>query len=102
MITAISAVANDGYLMQPRIVKEITNTDTGAVTEVEPVTVRQVISKETSEKVRGMMESVVVYGTGKHGAVSGYSIGGKTGTSEPPDDKKRTRLCCIICCNFSR
>ncbi len=88
MITAISAVANDGYLMQPRIVKEITNTDTGAVTEVEPVTVRQVISKETSEKVRGMMESVVVYGTGKHGAVSGYSIGGKTGTSEPPDDKK--------------
>ena len=92
MITAISAVANDGYLMQPRIVKEITNTDTGAVTEVEPVTVRQVISKETSEKVRGMMESVVVYGTGKHGAVSGYSIGGKTGT----------RLCCIICCNFSR
>ena len=59
MITAISAVANDGYLMQPRIVKEITNTDTGAVTEVEPVTVRQVISKETSEKVRGMMESVV-------------------------------------------
>ena len=88
MITAISAVANDGYLMQPRIVKEITNTDTGAVTEVEPVTARQVISKETSEKVRGMMESVVVYGTGKHGAVSGYSIGGKTGTSEPPDDKK--------------
>ena len=88
MITAISAVANDGYLMQPRIVKEITNTDTGAVTSVDPVRVRQVLSKETSQEVKDMMEYVVVSGTGKHAKVNGYSIGGKTGTSEPPEDKK--------------
>ena len=88
MATAICAVANDGYLMQPRIVKSITNTDTGAVTEVAPVTVRQVISKETSEEVREMMEYVATIGTGQNGQVTGYSIGGKTGTSEPPDDKK--------------
>lgn len=88
MITAISSIANDGYLMQPRIVKQITNTDTGSVTDVSPVTVRQVISKETSEKVKSMMESVVTEGTGKNATVTGYSIGGKTGTSEPPDDKK--------------
>ena len=49
MITAISCIANDGVLMKPRIVKEITNTDTGAVTEVPVTQIRQVISKQTSE-----------------------------------------------------
>ena len=88
MITAISAVANDGILMQPRIVKSLTNTDTGAVTEIPTKQVRQVISKETSEEVKSMMESVVTIGTGKHAAVSGYSIGGKTGTSEPTEANK--------------
>ena len=83
MITAIACVANDGILMQPRIVKEITNTDTGAVTEIPVTQVRQVISKETSQEVKSMMESVVTEGTGRHAAVAGYSIGGKTGTSEP-------------------
>ena len=83
MITAIACVANDGILMQPRIVKEITNTDTGAVTEIPVTQVRQVISKETSQEVKSMMESVVTEGTGRHAAVTGYSIGGKTGTSEP-------------------
>lgn len=84
MITAISCVANDGILMQPRIVKEITNTDTNTVTEVPVTQVRQVISRQTAEQVKSMMESVVVDGSGRHASVSGYSIGGKTGTSEPP------------------
>ena len=82
MITAVAAVANDGVLMQPRIVKSITNTDTGAVTTVESTSVRQVISKETSEKMIDMLESVVSDGTGKYAQVKGYSIAGKTGTSE--------------------
>ncbi len=89
MITAISAVANDGILMKPRIVKSITNTETNAITEVPVSSVRQVISKETAEKVKSMMESVVVEGTGKNGAVSGYSVGGKTGTSEPTEANKK-------------
>lgn len=88
MITAISCIANDGILMQPRIVKEITNTDTGTVTEVPVTQVRQVISKQTAEEVKSMMESVVTDGSGRHAAVSGYSIGGKTGTSEPPVGKE--------------
>ena len=88
MATAICAVANDGYLMQPRIVKSIKNSDTGSVTEIEPVTVRQVISKETSAEVKTMMEYVATKGTGQNAKVAGYSIGGKTGTSEPPEDKK--------------
>lgn len=83
MISAISAVANDGILMKPRLVKEAKNTETGAVTTIDTTKVRQVISKDTSEKVKSLMESVVTQGTGKHGAVAGYSVGGKTGTSEP-------------------
>ena len=71
--------------MQPRIVKSVTNTDTGAVTETPVTQVRQVISKETANEVKSMMESVVTEGTGKHAAVTGYSIGGKTGTSEPTE-----------------
>lgn len=85
MITAISCVANDGVLMKPRIVKQITNTDTGSVSEVPVTKVRQVISKQTAQEVKSLMESVVTSGTGKHAAVTGYSIGGKTGTSEPTE-----------------
>ena len=88
MITAISCVANDGILMQPRIVKSVTNTDTGAVTETPVTQVRQVISEETANEVKSMMESVVTEGTGRHAAVNGYSIGGKTGTSEPIEANK--------------
>lgn len=88
MITAVSAIANDGILMQPRIVKEITNTDTGAVTTIEPTSVRQVVSKETAETLLDMLESVVTDGTGKRAAVKGYTIAGKTGTSEPDENTK--------------
>ena len=83
LITAISAVANDGKLVQPKIVSKVENSDTGVVEMQEDKEVRQVISKETSEKVKDMMQSVVIDGTGKHAAVNGYTIGGKSGTSEP-------------------
>lgn len=82
MITAVSAIANDGVLMQPRIVKEIKNADTAAVTTIDAKEVRQVISSETSKKMLSMMESVVTDGGGKYGQVTGYSVAGKTGTSE--------------------
>ena len=83
MITAISAIANDGVLMKPRIVKSVTNTDTGAVTEIDTEEVIQVISSNTASKIKDMMQSVVEDGTGGRGAVTGYTVGGKTGTSEP-------------------
>ena len=85
MATAICCVANDGILMKPNIIKSITNTDTGAVTETGTTEVRQVLSKSTTDQVKSMMESVVLEGTGKNVAVSGYSIGGKSGTSEPTE-----------------
>ena len=82
MASAVSAIANDGVLMQPRIVKEVSNVNTGAVTTIEPKQVRQVISPETSKTMMSMMESVVTDGGGKYGQVTGYSVAGKTGTSE--------------------
>lgn len=88
LINAISSIANDGILMQPRIVKEIINTETHAVTNIDTVEVRQVISTETASKMLDMMESVVSSGTGKSASVKGYSVGGKTGTSEPPVEDK--------------
>ncbi len=83
LITAVSAIVNDGVLMQPRVVKQTVNTDTGVVTNIDPVKVRQVISKETSEEMCDMLRSVVVDGTGGNADVKGFSIGGKSGTSEP-------------------
>lgn len=91
MITAAAAIANDGVLVQPQIVDHITNTDTGEITTFNTQEIRQVLSKETADKVASMMESVVEVGTGKKvkyddsikDSMSGYSIGGKTGTSEP-------------------
>ncbi len=83
MCTAISAIANNGYLLQPKLVKSMTNTDTGEKTEFETITVRQVISAQTANNLKSMMKSVVTDGTGRSAQVSGYSIGGKSGTSEP-------------------
>lgn len=83
MINSIAAIVNDGILMEPRIVKSITNTDTGEITTVPTTAVRQVVSKTTSEEIKSMMQSEVEVGTGKKGLVAGYTVGGKTGTSEP-------------------
>ena len=83
LITAVSAICNDGILVEPKIVKQIENTDTGSIEVIETTKVRQVISKNTADKVKNMMQSVVTDGTGRHAAVTGYSIGGKSGTSEP-------------------
>lgn len=88
LITGISAICNDGVLVEPKIVKKIENTDTKSVQVVETETIRQVISKETADKVKNLMQSVVTDGTGRHAAVTGYSIGGKSGTSEPPVGKE--------------
>ena len=82
MATAVSTIANGGTYIKPRVVKQIINGKTGEITNIEPVKKEQVISAETSKKVLSMMESVVSEGTGKNAQVKGYSIGGKTGTSE--------------------
>jgi len=82
MCTAVSTIANGGVRMKPRVVKQIINSQTGEITNIEPIKTDNIISEETSKKVLSMMESVVAQGTGKNAQVAGYSIGGKTGTSE--------------------
>ena len=82
LVTAVSSIANGGTLLQPRIVRQIVDSQTGEIKDIEVKTKGQSISKETSEKVLSMMESVVSEGTGKNAKVAGYRIGGKTGTSE--------------------
>ena len=82
MATAVSTIANGGTHVKPRIVKQIIDSKSGEVTNIEPIKDEIVVSEETSKKVLSMMESVVAEGTGKNAQVKGYSIGGKTGTSE--------------------
>ncbi|MGL4914105.1 MAG: stage V sporulation protein D [Romboutsia sp.] len=82
LITAISAIANDGNLMQPRVVKGYTDNKGNIIEEIPPKVVRQVISQETSKEMMEIAESVVSEGGGKTAYIPGYRIGGKTGTAQ--------------------
>ena len=82
---AISSVVNGGYLMEPYIVSEVLNAEGNTVLKQEPTIVRRTISRETSDTMRGLLRSVVTEGTAKNASVAGFSIGGKTGTSEKID-----------------
>ena len=82
MSRTISAIVNGGLLLQPQIVKSITDSDGNVVQSFEPNVVKQVISKETSDQVRTLLESSVLNGGGKRAYIEGIRIGGKSGTSQ--------------------
>lgn len=83
LITAISAVANDGVLMKPLLVKKILSGSGAVETQFEPQEVRRVISRDTAQKVKKMMKYVVTEeGTGFKAALNGYTVCGKTGTAQ--------------------
>ena len=82
LITAVSSIANGGELITPRLVKKIIDTESGEVKETEIKKKDRVISEENAKKVLDMMHSVVAEGTGKNAQVPGFTVGGKTGTSE--------------------
>lgn len=86
--TGLCAIANGGKLLQPYLVSSIVDANGKTVKKTEAKEIRQVISADTSEKVRKMMKSVVDNGTGKNGYVAGYSVGGKTGTSTKLGESK--------------
>lgn len=82
LITAISAIANDGQMMKPHLVKEIRRPDGSLVREIQPEVIKQAISKDTAHEVAQIMEKVVGEGTGSRAIVEGYDLAGKTGTAE--------------------
>ena len=86
--TGLCAIANGGKLLQPYLVSSIVDANGKTVKKTQTKEIRQVISADTSEKVRKMMKSVVDNGTGKNGYVAGYSVGGKTGTSTKLGESK--------------
>ena len=85
MIAAFSAVANGGRLMQPQIIRAVVDAQGREIRSFEPKTVRQVISPETARTLTEMMVNVVANGTGRHAAIPGYDVAGKTGTAQKMD-----------------
>ena len=85
LVRAIASVVNGGYLLEPYIVSEVIDADGNTVLKQEPTVLRRTISAETSKTMCELLASVVEVGTAKNAKVAGFSIGGKTGTSEKID-----------------
>ena len=85
LVRAIASVVNGGYLLEPYIVSEVIDSNGNTVLKQEPTVLRQVIREETSKIMCDLLSSVVEEGTAKNAKVAGFSIGGKTGTSEKID-----------------
>jgi stage V sporulation protein D (sporulation-specific penicillin-binding protein) len=87
LATGYTAIINEGKLMKPRLVKELIDSEGNVVKRFEPEVIRTVISKETSDTMRDILEGVVgsEKGTGGNAYVKGYRVAGKTGTSETTD-----------------
>ncbi len=85
-ITGICAIGNDGVLLQPRLVKELVDSEGKTVKTVPVKRVRRVISKQTASEMAIIMESVVSEGSGRRAIIPGYRVGGKTGTANKVAD----------------
>ena len=96
LITAYCAIANGGNLLKPRLVKELRDDDGNVVTRYEPEVIRKVISKETCDLLRVMLEDVVNEGTGRNAYVGGYRIAGKTGTSQTTEEDRKIASFCAF------
>ena len=98
MASAMSALVNGGNYYKPYIVEQIKDSNGNVVERKEPTLVKKVVSEETSQVIKEELKAVVEYGSGKHAALEGYSIGGKTGTAEKiPRDKKSYLVSFIGC-----
>lgn len=82
LISGFCSLVNGGYYYKPHIVKQITGPDGNVVKNIDKTLMKTTISKETSEKLKPLLEETILTGTGKKAAIKGYSIGGKTGTAE--------------------
>ena len=82
LASGFSSIINGGNYYQPHLVKKIVDDNGNTVQTVEPVLLKQTISKQTSDTVKGYLYNTVSAGTAKSAKVEGYSMGGKTGTAE--------------------
>ncbi len=82
LITAYSAIANGGKLMQPHLVDRIEYTSGKVEKLAKPVEIRRVLSNETAQTMRELLQTVVEEGSGKRAQIKGYNVAGKTGTAE--------------------
>lgn len=82
LVNAIAIIANNGFYVRPRIVKEIVDESGEVIKEFPPVLVRKVISPKTAVYMRYLLNGVVENGTGKKARVEEFRVGGKTGTSQ--------------------
>ena len=97
-IMAVTAVANGGYLMTPRMVREVLDSEGNVVQTYSPDTKRQVISDATAKKLAQVLEQGVSGGAGaKNAYVAGYRVAAKTGTSEKIDKKNETGREYYVC-----
>jgi cell division protein FtsI (penicillin-binding protein 3) len=86
LITALSAIANGGFLMKPYVVEKIMNEKGGVVQSFQPETIRKVVSGETAKKVTMLLKATTEKGGTGEGAVpAGYEVAGKTGTAQKVD-----------------
>ncbi|MDR6224807.1 penicillin-binding transpeptidase domain-containing protein [Desmospora profundinema] len=85
-VMAVSAIANNGILVRPHVVKEIRNPSTGKAERKEsPKVIRKdVVSPQTAKEVRLLLQGAVNDGTGQEARMEGYTVGGKTGTAQKP------------------
>ncbi len=84
--TAVAAIANGGYIVQPHVVSQILDEDGNVYKTTSTEVKRQAISSETAAHVADILEENAVSGSGKNGYVAGYRVAGKTGTSEKKND----------------
>lgn len=89
MVAAFGAIANDGVLMQPRLVRSLFDAEGRETRRFEPAPIRQVVSAETAHTLTRMMTQVVAQGTGHNAAIAGYDVAGKTGTAQKLDPVTR-------------
>ena len=82
LITAMAAIANDGVLLKPHIIKSIKNFDGSVYSETQKQEVRRVIDSATDKTLVELLEGVVAEGGGKKARVKGYRVAGKTGTAQ--------------------
>ncbi len=83
LISAISAIANDGKLMKPMLIKKIISKDGKSLRQYHPQAIRQIVSSKTAQQVKKMMSlAVKEEGTGHKAAIDGYTVCGKTGTAQ--------------------